>query len=65
MTAAVLAICSYPCATIEEAHRKAAYVATIPSIDDFSDGNVLAFIRSFMSQEAERQRRPNNFANRL
>jgi hypothetical protein len=45
--AAVRAICSYPCATIEEARRKAAYVAAIPSIDDFGDGHVLVFIRSF------------------
>lgn len=51
--AAVLAVCAYPCTTIEEARRKAAYVAAIPSIEDFGDGHVLAFIRSFrMSAEA-------------
>ena len=48
---AVLAICSYPCATMEEARMKAAYVAAIPSIDDFGGGHVLAFIRSFASSE--------------
>lgn len=37
--AAALAVCSYRCHTLDEVRRKAAYVATIPTIAD--DGNEL------------------------
>jgi hypothetical protein len=46
--AALLAICSYPCATMGEVRRKASYLAGTPAIKDFADNNTMALLASLI-----------------
>jgi hypothetical protein len=45
--AAARAVCAYRCRALGDARRKAAYVATIPTIADHGDELFLAFLASF------------------